>query len=335
MDSLFYRLLNIVSGVLVFLTLVSPPLVYGQGVPVLSLEFPEGYSSGPFSAGDQVVVDLKFDPAGLEILNADVFIQIDDGGLLEQNLVLDSVELVDSELTVAPGLVEIVSNSRSTDQIALMVIKVVGSGAGAIVEPITQEVVIVRLTFTVADEVNITVAGLRFLEGTSLIFTYPVDVEPALNNLTLTIIPSVPTPTSMPPTPIPTEIPFIPGDGSPLVFFSFGSLATAVCESQVYPECELPCTTVPVFKRCLNLNQFLNLAISWSALLAVLVSLVRLAVGTFGYISSTGDAKKMEEARMTMIYAVLGLMIIAVVWLFIVIGQQLAPASWQIWFGGG
>ncbi|OQX51369.1 hypothetical protein B5M47_00745 [candidate division CPR3 bacterium 4484_211] len=126
---------------------------------------------------------------------------------------------------------------------------------------------------------------------------------------------SPPLPTS---TPAPTPTPF------------------PACEDQTYPECFGECVGVSIFRRCLNFNHFINLAISWAVLLAPLFCLVRLAIGILGYMTATGDTKKMEESRTTMVYALGGLILIGVAWVFLRLANifTLPFSGWQMWFGG-
>ena len=70
--------------------------------------------------------------------------------------------------------------------------------------------------------------------------------------------------------------------------------------------------------------------------MAPLFCLVRLAIGILGYMTATGDTKKMEESRTTMVYALGGLILIGVAWVFLRLANifTLPFSGWQMWFGG-
>ncbi len=83
----------------------------------------------------------------------------------------------------------------------------------------------------------------------------------------------------------------------------------------------------------MNMNQFLNMLLTWSILFAFLFSMVRLSIGSYEYIKSTGNPAKLEEARMTIIYAIAGLIIIATSWLILNLINQLTTDSMSVWLG--
>ena len=101
----------------------------------------------------------------------------------------------------------------------------------------------------------------------------------------------------------------------------------------VRKDMETSVTYVAVFKACVDFGQFLNLGLSWAVVLGGLGSLFRLSIGTFKYIWSTGDPTKVEEARATIVYAVLGLIIIGIAYAILRLGSDFIPDEWQAWFG--
>lgn len=101
------------------------------------------------------------------------------------------------------------------------------------------------------------------------------------------------------------------------------------------PRAGVTLTYVAIFRGCMDLNQFLNQAIMWAVMLSGVMALVRLAFGSYQYVSSSGDPTELEEARGVIIYAVVGLLIVAVAYLIMKLGSEFAPEEWKVWFGVG
>ena len=85
------------------------------------------------------------------------------------------------------------------------------------------------------------------------------------------------------------------------------------------------------------MNQFLNVALSWAVLLGGLGVMIRLGIGAIQYATSQGNPAKLEDARATLTWAILGMLLLGIAFLILRLGDQFIPIDWgwDFWLGVG
>lgn len=70
-------------------------------------------------------------------------------------------------------------------------------------------------------------------------------------------------------------------------------------------------TCIPTESDCIVPGTMITSLIQWVAGIAGVVSLIFIVMGGWGYISSAGDPNKLAKAKSTILYALIGLMVVA------------------------
>lgn len=97
-------------------------------------------------------------------------------------------------------------------------------------------------------------------------------------------------------------------------------------------QCPGGTTFIAVFDTCLDFGQAIGWATSYALVIGTLIALVKLAIGAIQFIMSSGNATKLENARMTMTDAVVGLVLIVSAWVLLGYISASFPEEWRIHF---
>lgn len=73
--------------------------------------------------------------------------------------------------------------------------------------------------------------------------------------------------------------------------------------------------------------------INWAMVIATALALIRIVTGGLQFIYASGNPKALEEARTTLTFAILGLILVILSFLFTRLIEGSLPQSWAIWFG--
>ena len=114
-----------------------------------------------------------------------------------------------------------------------------------------------------------------------------------------------------------------------------GEICQRISENRSTEESRVTLSYVAILKRCVNVSDFFNAALSWAVLLGGLGTLFRFGVGAWQYAMSSGDPTKLENARATLTYAVLGLLLLSIAFVILQLGSSFIPGEWEwdFWLG--
>lgn len=318
--------------------------VSSQSLPSLEVDLDR---DGPFYSGETVIAEVAIVPASEEIYAADIYLQLTEAGVLGTDKVrVDGVRSAEPELILGPynelgGFDEarVVDEANQVGQIRVHVIGAQVIDGELVANPIRTPTVIFTISLVVTDSseweqevetFDIVEIGLEFNETNSRL------LDAALLELPFTTkddVLQVYPPVSLILTPAPTSA-LTPIPGSPTPALSPPVLQEgADCGAQVYPDCSEGCVRVAILRRCLDLNLFLQNSISWVTLLAGIFTMLRLAIGFLGVATAGGDVGKLEEARNTIGFSMIGLAIVAAAWLILKTMSTVIPSAWEVWFG--
>ena len=92
-------------------------------------------------------------------------------------------------------------------------------------------------------------------------------------------------------------------------------------------------TYIAIFDSCLNFSQTVGLGVTWSLMIGTLLAGIKLAIGAFQLILSTGEPQKLQNARETITDAFLGLVLLSIAWVLLGYLNATFPETWNINLG--
>lgn len=91
-------------------------------------------------------------------------------------------------------------------------------------------------------------------------------------------------------------------------------------------------TYIGIFDACLDFGQVIGGTVSWAMIIGTMLALIKFAIGAINFVMSAGDPGKLENARITITDAMIGLVLMVSAWVMLGYLNASFPDDWQINF---